>query len=373
MLSMPTSIAILGASGSVGSTLAAHVLRSQVLEPCDRLQLVGHGSPTSEGKLLSTRIDLLDAFDDSRVEIEVVPKIIDVDADIVVVSSGVGLSPQCTNRRDMGTVNRSIFESIAEQCAERVPQALFIIVSNPVELAVHIFSSKLDRKRVIGMGAQQDSLRFARAIAKDLGISRRDIRASVLGEHGQAMVPLWSSVEILASNPTRLDSLNQLKEKSATVPLRERVAALQTQARQFLDSRNIAEAYEAARDALPDARIFVEPFITAHCLHSTPNATSNATLHCIAAALTNDRRRVHGQVRLEGDVLDLHGTCGIPVTLSRDGWRPELLDWLGSGEKQLLVDAVDSIGDFMSAILSQPPIRREALAEPIAYDANSTE
>ena len=356
MLPMPTSIAIIGASGAVGSTLAAQVLRSQMLEPGDRLQLVGHGSHTSEGKLLSTRIDLLDAFDDERVEIEVVPKIIDVDADIVVIAAGVSVSLQYPTRRDVSAVNRGIFEYIAEQCALRVPEALFIVVSNPVELAVQILSSKLDRKRVFGMGAQQDSLRFARAIAKDLGISRRQVRASVLGEHGQAMVPLWSTVEVLGSSPRLVDCLNRLKEKSAGIPLRERVAALQDEAVQFLQAGRFAEAYEATRQALPDARIFVQPFITVRALHSTPNATSNATLQCITAALAGDRRRIHGQVRLEGEVLDLHGTCGVPITVGRDGWRTEPLDWLSVPEKQLVTDSIGSITDFISAVLSQPPV-----------------
>jgi len=77
-------------------------------------------------------------------------------------------------------------------------RALFIVVSNPVELAVKILSSAIDRERVIGMGAQQDSLRFARAIAVDLEISPHDVRASVLGEHGLGMIPLWRSVELHA-------------------------------------------------------------------------------------------------------------------------------------------------------------------------------
>jgi malate dehydrogenase len=364
-------MAIIGASGAVGSTLAAQVLRSQMLESCDRLQLVGHGSPASEGKLLATRIDLLDAFDDKRIEIEVVPKIIDVDADIVVIASGVGLSPKCTNRRDMGATNRGIFEYIAEQCARRVPDALFIVVSNPVELAVHILASKLDRRRVIGMGAQQDSLRFARAIAKDLDISRRDVRASVLGEHGQAMVPLWSAVELLARSPRLLNSLNRLKEQSASLPLRERVVDLQAKVALLLQAGQVAEAYEAARHALPDARIFVEPFITAHSMRSTPNATSNATLLCIAAALANDRRRVHGQVLLQGEVLDLYGTCGVPVTLGRDGWRPEALDWLSVTEKQLVINSAGSISDFISAILNQTSRREETITEPITSDTSA--
>ena len=347
-------MAIIGASGSVGSTLAAQVLRSQLLEPGDRLQLVGHGSPTSEAKLLGTRVDLLDAFDDERVEIEVVPKIIDVDADIVVIASGATVSPQHPSRRDIGAINRSIFEFIAEQCSARVPDALFIVVSNPVELAVHILSSKLDRKRVIGMGAQQDSLRFARAIAKSLGVSRRDVRASVLGEHGQAMVPLWSTAELLVRNPALLDSFDRLKKQSASIPLGERVAELQTQAAQLVQEGHVAEAYEATRQALPDARIFVEPFITARSMHSTPNATSNATMQCIVAALASDHRRVHGQVLLQGEVLDLRGTCGVPVTLGRNGWRAESLDWLNATEKQLVANSIESINNFISAILSEP-------------------
>jgi malate dehydrogenase len=351
---MPTDMAIIGASGSVGSMLAAQVLRSQLLEPGDRLQLVGHGSPTSEAKLLGTRIDLLDAFDDERVEIEVVPKIIDVDADIIVIASGVTVSLQHPTRRDIGALNRTIFEYIADQCAARVPDALFIVVSNPVELAVHILSERLDRKRVIGMGAQQDSLRFARAIAKDLGISRREIHASVLGEHGQAMVPLWSTAELLRHSPILLESLDRLKEQSAQIPLAERVAALQTEVLQLVQTGRIAEAYEATRQALPDARIFVEPFITARSMHSTPNATSNATMQCIAAALANDRRRVHGQVSLAGEVLALHGTCGIPLTLSRDGWRAESVDWLSVPEKQLVANSINSINGFISDILNQP-------------------
>lgn len=356
---MPTSIAIIGASGAVGSTLAAQVLRSQLLEPGDRLQLVGRGSPTSEGRLLSTRIDLLDAFDDERVEIEVVPKIIDVDADIVVIAAGASVTLKRLNRRDVGVANRGIFEDIAEQCAMVVPEALFIVVSNPVELAVQILSGKLDRKRVFGMGAQQDSLRFARAIAKDLGISRREVRASVLGEHGQAMVPLWSTVELLAPSPRLLDSLDRLKENSAGIPLRERVAALQGEVIQLIQDGRIAEAYETTRNALPDARIFVEPFITGVSMNSTPNATSNATLQCIAAVLASDRRRIHGQVRLEGDVLDLYGACGMPITLGREGWRAEPLDWLSLQEKQLLINSIGSINNSISTILSQPSSTEE--------------
>src|ERR1700733_6905822 len=345
---MSISVAILGASGAVGGMLATQILRSDLLEPGDRLQLVGHGANSSEEKLLGTRIDLLDAFDEERVEIEMVPNIGDVDADIVVVTAGATLSPEVKTRRDLGAQNRPIFEHIAEECANSLPDALFIVVSNPVELGVEILAARVDCKRVMGMGAEQDSLRFARAIARDLGISRRDVRASVLGEHGQAMVPLWSTVELMAHTPGLLRTLDLLAARSLEIPLRERVRTVQDEVRQLLRDGYVAEAYEATRRALPDARIFVEPFITAYSMHSTPNATSNAVLQCIAAALAGDRRRIHGQVKLEGEFLGLHGTCGVPATLSRDGWQVDNLDGVTPLEKDLLLDSAASINNFLS-------------------------
>jgi malate dehydrogenase len=348
---MSISVAILGASGAVGGMLATQILRSDLLEPGDRLQLVGHGASSSEEKLLGTRIDLLDAFDEERVEIEMVPNIGDVDADIVVVTAGATLSPEVKTRRDLGAQNRPIFEHIAEECANSLPDALFIVVSNPVELGVEILAARVDCKRVMGMGAEQDSLRFARAIARDLGISRRYVRASVLGEHGQAMVPVWSAVELLLANPSLHDSLHDLRERAGDAPLQERVARLQAEVVHLLEAHQIPEAYEVARRALPDARIFVEPFITLQCMHSTPNATANATLHCLEAVLANDSRRIHGQVLLEGEVLGMHGVCGVPIALSRTGWQSEGVDGLAASEREMLVQSAKSIREFTSGIL----------------------
>ena len=351
---MPISVAIIGASGSVGSALAAHILRSEVLEASDRVQLVGHGASKSEKMLLAERVDLLDAFDDGRVEVEMVPNIADVDADIVIITAGVGFSAQCSNRREMGVINRELFEKMADECARQIPDALVIIVSNPVELAVRIFAERLDRGHVFGMGSQQDSLRFARAIAKDLGVSRHEVRASVLGEHGQAMVPLWSSVEVLAPNHDYQSSLEELKERSLETPLHERVVALRSEVGEYLKAERVPEAYEVARRALPDARVFIEPFITATCMHSTPNATANATLQCLAATLAGDGRRIHCQVLLEGEALDLYGVCGIPLTVSRNGWHRELIDGLTPTEMEAIVSASESINEYAAEVLGSP-------------------
>ena len=92
-------ISIIGASGAVGSTFAAHVLRSGLLRQGDRLQLVARGVDSSSTKLLSTRIDLLDAFGDQGVDIEVVANIEDVDGDIVIMCAGISSQAKLIDRR----------------------------------------------------------------------------------------------------------------------------------------------------------------------------------------------------------------------------------------------------------------------------------
>jgi malate dehydrogenase len=347
----PRRIAILGASGSVGGALATHILRARLLEPQDQLLLVGHGVLATERKLLSMRTDLMDAFDEDRVRIEVVPDVSDVEADFVVVAAGTTAISATQTRRDLATTNRVIFEQIADQCVTRLSEAWFIVVSNPVELAVKIFSFAGDRNRVIGMGAQQDSLRFARAIAADLGMSRHNVRATVLGEHGDAMIPLWRSVELMTDDPRAADRLARLRTSSAESPLGVRVASLRSEVSRHLSKNRIFEAYALTQRASADARIFVEPSITFHSLCSTPNATANATLELLAAALANDHRRIHGQVDLRGEVLGLYGVCGIPLTIGKNGWHAEPLDWLDSDEIRAVRKSTESIEEFTSGVL----------------------
>jgi malate dehydrogenase len=219
-----------------------------------------------------------------------------------------------------------------------------------VELAVQVLSNKLNRHRVLGMGAEQDSLRFARAIAKDLEISRGEVRASVLGEHGQGMVPLWSSVRLMHTDPSLQDALGRLKELSEATPLRDRVASLQGKVSELLRPETIAEAYEATRRALPDARILVEPTITVHTARSTPNATANATLHCLAAAMGKEPRRVRGQVLLHGEFLNLSGVCGVPLDVNRDGWKVSQCDTLTSEEREQITASARSIDNYLSSV-----------------------
>jgi malate dehydrogenase len=360
-----TSISIIGASGAVGSTLATHILRSGLLQYGDRLQLVARGVESSSAKLLSMRIDLMDAFDDQGVDIEVIANIEDMDGDIVVVCAGVSSQGKLIDRREWGRANCDLYESIAETCLRRVPNAFFIIVSNPVELAVRIFSEKLGRRRVVGMGAEQDSLRFSRAIAHDLGMSRHDVFASVLGEHGQAMVPLWSSVELNTTDERLLVHLEAMRIQSDAIPLEQRVAELRSSVMNFLEKGLVNEAYEATRRSLPDARIFVQPQITWNTIHSTPNATANSTLRFLTRLLhAEDQRPLHAQVLLSGDFWGIHGVCGVPVTINSDGWRVREIESLAGEERLRILDATASIERYITEV-------RSAALDTVVFQAAS--
>ena len=66
--------------------------------------------------------------------------------------------------------------------------------------------------------------------------------------------------------------------------------------------------------------------------HMKISGHANAAVQVIAAAAANDRRCIHGQIDVKGEVAGLHGVCGVLVTIGLDGWRPEPLDWLNPEE-----------------------------------------
>ena len=330
---MTLRLAILGATGEVGRAVAAHVLRARLLHPADRLVLVGREGGDRKRRLLGLAVDLQDAFDDLHVPIEISTSPGTVDADIVVVAAGETVpadtaargSPRLA-RRALAAHNAPLFDAIGRAMAARLPDAVFIVVSNPVELAVERIARHTARHRVIGMGAQQDGLRFARAIATDLGVSRHDVAAFVLGEHGAAMLPLWREVRLVAhaaGDPVLASRLDRLRDVAARIPMADRVAALRDEVGALLRDDEIERAFAATRAALPDARIFIEPFVTTFCLHSTALATANATIALLSATMGHRASHLAGQVVLAGDAYGIDGICGVPVHLDRLGWRPD--------------------------------------------------
>lgn len=130
-------------------------------------------------------------------------------SELVIITAGEARKPGMT-RIDLINKNAEIVKSIAKEVAKYAPSCKLMLVTNPVDVMTYIAykESSFARNRVFGMGNILDTLRFRSYIAAELGVSREDIRALVIGEHGDSMVPL---VEYAAVSGIPITSL--LKEE----------------------------------------------------------------------------------------------------------------------------------------------------------------
>jgi malate dehydrogenase len=113
------------------------------------------------------------------------------DSHIVVITAGIARKPGMS-RSDLITTNANIVRAVTEQVIKYSPQALLIVVSNPLDAMVHLTKhvSGFPKNRVVGQAGVLDSTRFRTFIAQELNVSVEDTQAFVLGGHGDTMVPL---------------------------------------------------------------------------------------------------------------------------------------------------------------------------------------
>jgi malate dehydrogenase len=116
---------------------------------------------------------------------------------IVIITAGIPRKPGMS-RDDLLSTNAGIVKKVTREVASRSPQAILIIVSNPLDAMCHVAyeASGFPKQRVIGMAGVLDSARFRAFIAMELNVSVENTHAFVLGGHGDTMVPLprYSSV-----------------------------------------------------------------------------------------------------------------------------------------------------------------------------------
>ncbi len=112
-------------------------------------------------------------------------------SEIVIVTAGEARKPGMT-RIDLANKNAKIVKSIVKEVVRYAPECKLMLVTNPVDIITYIAykESGFQRNRVFGMGNILDALRFRSHIALELNVSREDVRALVIGEHGDSMVPL---------------------------------------------------------------------------------------------------------------------------------------------------------------------------------------
>jgi len=140
-------------------------------------------------------------------------------SDVIVVTSGLARQPGMS-RDDLLTKNAGIVRSVVEQAAAVSPEAIIVVVTNPLDAMCHVAmdASGFPRERVIGMAGVLDSARFRTFIARELGVSVQDTHAFVLGGHGDTMVPLSRYSTVAGVPITELlpaDRVRALEERTA--------------------------------------------------------------------------------------------------------------------------------------------------------------
>jgi malate dehydrogenase len=124
-------------------------------------------------------------------------------SDLVVITSGFPRQPGMS-RDDLLAKNKEIVGGVSTEVKDRSPDAIVIVVTNPLDAMCHVAfeATKFPRQRVIGMAGILDSARFRTFLAWELGVSVRDVTGFVLGGHGDTMVPVVSYTNV-AGVPVR--------------------------------------------------------------------------------------------------------------------------------------------------------------------------
>ena len=132
-------------------------------------------------------------------------------SELVIVIAGQGRKPGMT-RIDLMNNNAKIIRSIVHEVAKHAPDCKLMIVTNPVDIMSYIArrESGLPPNHVFGMGNILDTLRFRSYIAQELNVSRQDVNALVIGEHGDSMVPLVEYASVTGIPITTLLTKEQI-------------------------------------------------------------------------------------------------------------------------------------------------------------------
>jgi L-lactate dehydrogenase len=121
------------------------------------------------------------------------------DADLVCITAGLRRKPD-ESRLDLINRNVSLFRQILDSLRQAglKKDAILFVVSNPVDILTRLAIDylKYDPNRVIGLGTQLDTARFRSLIGLELGVPASQVKALILGEHGDSMVPIWSSATV---------------------------------------------------------------------------------------------------------------------------------------------------------------------------------
>jgi len=237
-------------------------------------------------------------------------------SDAVVITAGLPRSPGMS-RDDLVTTNEKIVGSVTEQVVGQSPDAILIVVSNPLDAMCHVAKnvSGWSKERVFGMAGILDTARFSTFIAWETGASLKDVQAMVLGGHGDQMVPVVSATTV------------------GGVPLRKLVAEDRIQK---LVERTAKGGGEIV--TLLGTSAWYAPGAAAAQMVDSVMLDEKRVLPCTAY--------LEGEYGIEGLYM------GVPVKLGSGGIEQILELELSEDEQSLLNESADAVRDVVGVLAS---------------------
>jgi malate dehydrogenase len=201
-------ITVVGA-GNVGATCADACARWEL---ANEVVLLDIKEGFAEGKALDIWQTAPIALFDSRVIGTTNDYSKTSNSDVVVITSGLPRKPGMS-RDDLIATNAAIVKSVTDNVAKHSPNAIIIVVSNPLDVMTYcsFLTSKFPSNRVFGMAGILDTARYRAFLATELGVSPKDIQAVLMGGHGDTMVPLPRYTTVGGIPVTELISADKLE------------------------------------------------------------------------------------------------------------------------------------------------------------------
>jgi len=309
-----SKITVVGA-GAVGATTADNIARKEL---ADEVVLLDIKQGFAEGKaldmfqtaaLLGWDTTLTGVTNDYSKTAK---------SDVVVITSGLPRKPGMTREELIG-VNAGIVKSVVDNILQYSPDAIFVIVSNPMDTMTYLAlkASGLPKNRIIGMGGALDSARFKCYLSLAMNVSPNDLHATVIGGHGDTtMIPL-----------KRLATWNG------------------TPVANYLDGATLDKV---AADTMVGGATLTGLLGTSAWY--APGAASAAVVESI---IRDEKRVIPCSVFLEGEYGQSDICLGVPVVLGKTGWE-KIIDYNLNEEEQALfsksADAVRNMNNVLSTL-----------------------